>query len=272
MRRVVLLVLVVALAATAQAQAFSAARAKAMVERIASAGPRPPGSANERRAANIAANRFRVLGYEVRIQRFDLPRGGSSLNVVARTRGPLRAVLVAHMDGVREGPAANDNGSGVAALLEAAAALRGRHGIFFAALGSEERVETGSSIHLGSARFLRSLPRSVRPGIRVAISLDMVGVGTTLNVRGLEYAPNRSASRTISIGRKLGLRPRYLRDAGVSDHAELTRGGIPAILLTWRWDACWHSACDRPERVSGRKLIAAARLAAITARSVLPET
>lgn len=98
----------------------------------------------------------------------------------------------------------------------------------------------------------------------------MVGVGGTLNVRGIESRPNRSARRTISIGRKLRLDPRYLRDSGVSDHAEMTRGGIPAILLTWRWDPCWHSACDRPHRVNGRKLVAAAKLAAIAARSVLP--
>ncbi len=260
----------VGLAGAADGAAYSAPRAKALVERLAALGPRPAGSANERRAAAIVAERFRTLGWPVTSQRFRLPDGRWSRNVVAHHKGPLRAVLVAHVDGVREGPAANDNASGVAALLEVASALRGRDGLLLAALGAEERVETGSSLHLGSARLMRSLPRAIRPGIRVALSLDMVGVGTTLNVRGLERRPNRSARAFIAKGRRLGLRPRYLRDSGVSDHAEITRGGVPAVLVTWRWDRCWHSPCDRPRRVSGRKIVQVARTAAVTARAVLP--
>jgi aminopeptidase S len=264
-------VLAVLLAAPpAGASALSASRAKALVEGIAALGPRPAGSLNESRAGKIVVGRFRALGYEPRIQPFRLPDGRASRNIVAGSRGPLRVVLVAHLDGVSEGPAANDNGSGVAALLETASSLRGRRGVLFAALGAEERVETGSHLHLGSVRLLQSLPRSVRSGIRLALSLDMVGVGTRLTVRGLEARPNRSARLALRIGRALAGRPVYLRDSGVSDHAEMTRGSLPAALVTWRWDRCWHAPCDTASRVSGRKLIAVARLAAVAARSLLP--
>ena len=253
------------------ASALSGVRAKALVARIAALGPRPAGSANERIASAVVARRFRALGYGVAMQRVRLPDGRTSRNVVARSSGgPLRAVLVAHIDGVSEGPGANDNASGVAAMLEVASALRGRRGLLFAALGAEERVETGSPLHLGAARLMRSLPRAVRPGVRLALSLDMVGVGSTLAVRGLEPRPNRSARLALRFARALGLRPVYLPDAGVSDHAEMTRGSLPASLITWRWDRCWHSACDRASRVGGRKLIAVARLAAVSARSLLP--
>lgn len=265
---VVLLTAALLLAAPA-AGAVSGARAKALVERIASAGPRPAGSANERRAARIVAGRFRELQLPVTIQTFRLPAGGTSRNVVARTDGPTRALVVAHMDGVSEGPAANDNGSGVATMLEAAAVLRRREGILFAALGAEERVETRSHLHLGSVRLLRALPRSIRPRVVLALSLDMVGVGTTLNVRGIEPSPNRSARRALATGRAIGLRPAYLQDAGVSDHAELSRGSLPAALLTWRWDSCWHERCDRAARVSTRKLVAAARLTIASLRTAL---
>jgi hypothetical protein len=248
--------------------AVSGTRAKALATRIAALGPRPAGSANERRAASIVADRFRELGYEVTIQTFRLPRGGTSRNVVVRTAGPLRAVLVAHVDGVGEGPAANDNASGVAALVEAALALRETDGVLFAALGAEERVETGSHLHLGSVRLMRSIPRPVRPRLRFALSLDMVGVGPTLTVRGLEGRPNRSSRVALAMGRALGLRPVYLPDSGVSDHAEMTRGGIPAALLTWRWDSCWHERCDRPDRLSARKLARAARVAIAGVRTV----
>lgn len=249
---------------------ISGARAKALVKRIASLGPRPAGSANERRAAWIVAARFRALGLPVTIQRFRLPNGRRSRNVVARTGGPVRAIVVAHVDGVREGPAANDNASGIVAMLEVASVLHAREGIVFAALGAEERVETGSRVHLGSARLVRSIPRAVRSNVRLGLSLDMVGVGPTLNVRGLERRPNRSARLALRRGRALGLRPSYLRDSGVSDHAELTRGGIPSALVTWRRDACWHLACDRPRRVRARKIAATARLTVRSVRAVTP--
>jgi aminopeptidase YwaD len=261
-----------ALAAPASADAakVSGARAKTFVTRIAALGPRPAGSANERRAARMVAARFRRLDLPVTFQAFRLPDGRWSRNVVARTGGPVRAIVVAHVDGVREGPAANDNASGVAAMLEVATVLREREGVVFAALGAEERVETGSHLHLGSARLIRSIPRSVRPRIRLGLSLDMVGVGSTLNVRGLEATPNRSARLAIARGRAIGLRPSYLRDSGISDHAEMTRGGIPSALVTWRWDSCWHESCDRASRVRPRKLAATARLAIGSVRAVTP--
>ncbi len=261
-----------ALAAPASADAakVSGTRAKTFVTRIAALGPRPAGSANERRAARMVAARFRRLGLPVTFQAFRLPDGRWSRNVVARTGGPVRAIVVAHVDGVREGPAANDNASGVAAMLEVATVLREREGVVFAALGAEERVETGSHLHLGSARLIRSIPRSARPRIRLGLSLDMVGVGSTLNVRGLEATPNRSARLAIARGRAIGLRPSYLRDSGVSDHAEMTRGGIPSALVTWRWDSCWHESCDRASRVRPRKLAATARLTVGSVRAVTP--
>jgi Iap family predicted aminopeptidase len=252
-------------------QAISGRRAKQTARAIAALGPRPAGSAPERRAGAIVAERFRDLGYRVAVQSFPLPRGGRSRNIVALTPGPPRALVVAHLDGVRAGPAANDNGSGVAAVLEIAGALRGREGVMLAALGAEERVETGSPLHLGSARLVGSISPAKRRGIRVALSLDMVGVGPTLNVRGIEAAPNRSARLALARARALGLRASYRVDTGQSDHAEMTRGGVPAAWLQWRWDECWHAACDVPDRLQGRKIAAAARLALASAEAALGE-
>jgi aminopeptidase YwaD len=198
-----------------------------------------------------------------------LPNGRRSRNVVGRTPGPLRAIVVAHLDGVSGTVAANDNASGVAVMLEVARALEGIDGLLVAAVGAEEREETGSRLHLGSARLVRGLSRAARRSIRLALSLDMVGVGTALNVRGLERRPNRSARLTLARARALGLRASYLRDEGVSDHAEFTRAGIPAALFTWRWDTCWHTTCDRPRRVRARKLGQVGRTTVAAARAVL---
>jgi aminopeptidase YwaD len=210
---------------------------------------RPAGSAGERKVAAVVAARLRSLGYRVSQQSFRLPRGGLSRNVVGRTAGPVRVIVAAHMDGVARTVAANDNASGVAVLLELAAALAERGGVLIAGLGAEERHETGSPFHLGSLRLTRDLPKS---GVRLAVVLDMVGVGTRLHVRGIEAWPNASARALLRSGRAA-----YLRDPGHSDHAELTRAGIPAAWVQWREDACWHRPCDVASRVRPRKLEAA---------------
>jgi aminopeptidase S len=231
-------------------------------------GPRVAGSPTERRAARVVTSRFAKLGLSPVVQAVPLPNGGASRNLVFRTgTAPLRAILVAHLDGVSAGPAANDNGSGVGALLEVARALGARPGLLYAALGAEERVMTGSKLHLGSARLLRSLTARERRSIRLVLSLDMVGNGPTLNIRGLESSPNRSARAALGAARRLGIGATYLQDRGQSDHAEFTRGGIPAAWVEWRWDPCWHTACDRTGRVSPVKLAAAIRLAVAAVRA-----
>ena len=253
-----------ALATPAAAGEISGARALDTVRALAGFGPRPAGSPNERRARDLVTARLRALGYRVVVQRVPLPQGGSSANVVAVPRGLPRVLLVAHLDGVRAGPAANDNASGVAVLLELARALRGEAGVLLAVTGAEERVETGSRSHLGAVRLLRGLSRDGRASIRLALSIDMVGVGETLHVRGLEISPNRSARLVLAQGRAT-----YLRDNGASDHAELTRAGLPAAWLEWRDDRCWHSACDRTSRVIPARLARAGELALAAARAAL---
>jgi hypothetical protein len=247
----------------------SGARAHGLMRSLTALGTRVPGSAGERRAGALVAAHFEKLGYRVAVQTFPLPNGGSSRNVVALPSTPVRAIVVAHIDGVAGTVAANDNASGVAALVEVARAFSPQDGVLFAALGAEERVMTGSPLHLGSARLVRGFSAQGKRRIRVALSLDMVGVGSRLLVRGLEPAPNRSARAALERGRARGLSIAYRRDTGQSDHAELTRAGIPAAWVMWHWDSCWHRACDEPQRVSAAKLQTVAELAVATVRHAL---
>jgi hypothetical protein len=101
------------------------------------------------------------------------------------------------------------------------------------------------------------------------VSTDMIAVGTTLNVRGIESSPNSSARKLLRAAAGIGIRASYLRDSGVSDHAEFTRAGVPGTLLTWRWDSCWHLPCDRPRRLDPLKLKRAVRVVMVAARGVL---
>jgi hypothetical protein len=257
-------------APVAAAEAIDGYRAKQFAGKITALGKnRLAGSYKEYRASSIIKGALVDLGYAVERQRFKIPNGDTSRNVVGRTPGTIRVVVVGHMDGVRHTKAANDNASGVAGVIEVARALKDMPGLLVAALGSEEREVTGSSYHLGSLALVRSMTGAQRDAIRLVVSLDMIAVGTVLNVRGLESSPNRSARKLINAAEQLGYRVRYLRDSGVSDHAEFTRAGVPATLLTWRWDSCWHEPCDRLHRLDPKKLRKAARLTMVAARAVL---
>ncbi len=252
---------VVALAGASTSAAFNGKQAKAWVAKIADVGPRPAGGRHERQAAAIVRNRFDDLGYNVRVQRFPLPEGGRSLNVIGRTPGPIRVIVVAHMDGMPGTNAANDNGSGVGVVLRLANYLKDERGVLLATLGAEERRHTGAGWHLGSRALTASLTENQKRGVRLALSVDMVGVGWTLNIRGLEASPNRSARKLLRAADRLPkVSATYLRDTGQSDHDDLTRGGVPAAWIEWRWDDCWHQPCDRISRVRPWKLRQAGRV------------
>jgi hypothetical protein len=273
MRRLLLGVSLSALVALAAAPGSSASfdgvAAKQWAGRIAAVGPRPAGRKHERQAGAIVRARLQELGYAVTTQRFRLPEGTRSLNVVGRTPGLPKVIVVAHMDGMPGTHAANDNASGVGLMLMVAQYLRNRPGVLVAAVGAEERRNTGSGFHLGSRRLARSLSQAAKENVRLAVSLDMVAVGTTLNVRGLEASPNRSARRLLAGAKRRGIAASYLRDTGQSDHDQFTYAGVPAAWLEWRWDPCWHDPCDQIHRLSPAKMRRAGIVVRNTAGRIL---
>ena len=84
-----------------------------------SAGPRPAGSAAERRAHARVEKRFRAAGLRVAHDRFRVPGHGRSRNVVGiyDTPADCLVVLIAHTDSVPPAPGADDNASGVGTLV-----------------------------------------------------------------------------------------------------------------------------------------------------------
>lgn len=119
--------------ATAQAAEFSAERALQHVKVIAQS-PRPIGSANHAAARDYIFQQLRALGLEPEIQKTTAVNSsaaplffaGTIQNIIARRKGAgdgRAALLVAHYDSVSTGPGANDDGAGVATLLETARAL-----------------------------------------------------------------------------------------------------------------------------------------------------
>lgn len=85
---------------------------------------RPAGSQGEKQAVQYLKKRFTEMGYEVTLQSYEDEQGGKGTNVVAVKAAPSpdANILVrsAHHDSVPTAYDANDNASGVTALLPAA--------------------------------------------------------------------------------------------------------------------------------------------------------
>ena len=208
-------------------------------------------------------------------------------------------IVGAHLDSVPEGPGINDNGSGSAAVLEAALRLaqgptEARGGVRFAFWGAEERGLIGSRHHLGS------LPEEARRHIALYINLDMVGSpnfarfiqGSTANGDGLAAVARREflaefREHNLSVEERIGGR-------FSSDGASFSQKGIATMgLYTGAgglkseaqaglfggtagrpYDLCYHRTCDTIENINRevleqntRALVRALNAAAIAART-----
>jgi Zn-dependent M28 family amino/carboxypeptidase len=118
----------------------------------------------------------------------------TSRNVIAQTRtGDTENVVMvgAHLDSVEEGPGINDNGSGVAAVLETALQMgpdpKIRNAVRFGFWGAEELGL------LGSSRYVESLDAEALKDIALYLNFDMLG---SPNAGYFTYDGDQSAPRT----------------------------------------------------------------------------
>jgi Zn-dependent M28 family amino/carboxypeptidase len=218
-------------------------------------GPRPAGSAAERRAHTRVERRFRAAGLRIGHDRFRVPGHGRSRNVVGIHDAPADCliVLVAHVDSVPPSPGADDNASGVGTLVALAPRLAGAAcDVWLIATGAEERPYTGQPDHLGALAAVPRVKRR-RGDLRFVLSLDEVGRGSTFHLRSSEHRA-RVEGRIVRAGRGA---VRWVRDAGSgnSDHREFHLAGLPAAKLGVPTDACRHTACDTAARLQPRAFV-----------------
>ncbi|MFN8630456.1 MAG: M20/M25/M40 family metallo-hydrolase [Chloroflexota bacterium] len=183
--------------------------------------------------------------------------------------GPV-VMLGAHLDSVMDGPGANDNGSGVAALLAIARALAGTQPQTTIRLAFWSGEEEGL---FGSAHFVTKLSDADRASIVAYLNADMLG--SPNGFAGVYDEPN-SPSGSASIGAlldaslgRLGARSVPVDTGGGSDHTPFVRAGVAigglfsgaGEPLTAEQaatfggtagqpaDACYHRACDTLDNV-----------------------
>jgi hypothetical protein len=167
-------------------------------------------------------------------------------------------------------PGADDNASGVAALLAvaraAAAAGPARRTLVFAAFGAEELGI------LGSAHLVRNMPPGcAADSVQLMVNLDMVGraQGGKVFVDGAATAEGLKARVEALAVRPppLGLTLAFGGDGyGPSDHTSFHARGAPVIFLFTGAHADYHRPTDTPEKLDYAALARIAGLAGRIAR------
>jgi aminopeptidase YwaD len=244
-------------------------------------GPRPGTSTAYHEAADWVATELRALGWQVEQQSFRAPAGtsvagpteglpveaGRSVNVVA-TRGDLVPgepwlVVGAHLDTVPTSPGAEDNASGIGALLAVAAAVadrRTRLPVVLVAFGAEEpRGPTDDDHHYGSRAYVTSLNDAERGSLRGMVAMDRVGVGTVVPVGSVEEGDPLRAE-LLRAARRAGVPTVAETGQRSSDHWSFVRAGLPGVRLGSTPYAAYHSPDDVPAVVSAAQVGRVARL------------
>ena len=285
---------------TAQESPFSAAKLRRHVETLAhdSMQGRVTPSPSLERAVDYVAGQFAAMGLEPWSEttgfRMSYPIPGNhandrAANVVAILRGRdsdlgnTFVVITAHLDGLGVIPnarpgsdsvlnGADDDASGVAALLEIARALAGskdrpRRSIIIAAVTGEETGLWGSE-YLVSQLLLQ--------GSRVVanLNMDMVGRARGDSVFLVTTRDNRT-ERIVSQLRQahagwgfhlLGRETLARQYPGEnleerSDHANFVRRGIPAVALFTGLHEDYHGRGDDSDKVNYEALARITRMA-----------
>ncbi len=258
---------------------FDAKALRASLGRLASKqlGGRVPGSDGDRAARELVAARFACLGlspagddggYQ---QAFVDGRKRDTANVIGYIAGADEdvgdeiIVIGAHHDHVGGGLlGANDNASGVVALLAIAQAVTERaeaprRTIAFVTFGAEEQGM------LGSRHFVTHAPAALPMGKVVQlINLDMVGSHASKGFVAAMGTFAKQPSRTL-LGKLVKEFPKLRVGLGGrasnSDHTPFCKLGIPYVFFWTPDKRCYHRACDTVDKIDLPRMADIAQLA-----------
>jgi Peptidase family M28 len=235
-------------------------------------------------AADYIAGQWQAFGYRVERQEFEA-QGVVCANLEVERQGRVRAgeilLIGAHYDSVRGCPAANDNGSGVAALLELArrfAEVEPACTVRFVAFVNEEPPffmtrKQGSMVYARAARQRGD-------DIRLMASLETMGYFSDApgsqrypplfryfhpdrgNFLGLvsDLRSRRAMLRLAAAFRAASDFPlehttafRWIPGVAWSDHRSFWRAGYPAVMITdtafYRY-RYYHTVQDTPDKLT----------------------
>jgi hypothetical protein len=232
------------------------------------------------------SQKFMAAGIEVRNIEVVIGPTHSAAGISLRPDAVSTLVVGAHYDSAGDAPGANDNGSGVAALLEIARLLR-QHKmvgtrlrlVFFV----NEEPPHFKTEAMGSLVYVRAL---MATGERVRAMLSLESLGSYSDVKGSQkYPPLFSltlpdTANFVAVVGTLGVRalaadvtrrfresaafpslgavaPGFIPGITWSDHWSFGRFGIPAVMITdtaiFR-DPHYHLPSDTPDKLDYDRL------------------
>jgi Zn-dependent M28 family amino/carboxypeptidase len=242
------------------------------------------------RTAEYIEAEFAASGYSPTRQTYQVSRlPVSNIEVVLPGEtAPDDAIVVgAHYDTVSGSPGANDNGTGVAALLELARRFAGRplrRTLRFVAFVNEEppffqTAEMGSLVYASAARARgdriagmlsletmgyystdagsQQYPAPELSGLYPDVG-DFIGLVANEASRGLLESAARAFVTSSSVPVRGAALPETLPGTGWSDHWSFWQAGYQAMMVTdtapWRYPH-YHTAEDTPDKLHFDSLV-----------------
>ncbi|MDA2927080.1 M28 family metallopeptidase [Acidobacteria bacterium AH-259-G07] len=185
-----------------------------------------------------------------------------SQNVIGEIRGRGSAgeviVVSAHHDSVLNNPGADDNCTGVAAVLELArvfSKMRPRRTLRFISYGAEEQLSEGAKFYAFNTKDVRQ--------IQFVLNID--SIGAWMGRTGIYYAGPRALEKTVEkVNQEMEFPGHLIQELSpFSDHFPLNLCGVPAV---WYYRTTYvaarhyhHSALETPDVVSEEVLEATVR-------------
>jgi len=238
-------------------------------------GPHPTESDACQAVAAFIYDEFTSYGLDVAYESWEAS-GLSSRNVVALLPGETNYTIIisAHYDSAEMSPGADDDGSGVSAVLMAAQALSQhsfQHTIKFITYSGEEQGLYGSAHH---AR------QSYMTDERILAVLQLDGVGHAVSREGgstIRFCANDASTWITDVGQEMleiygdeiGLTIHRNRNFAGSDHQSFINYGYEGVFfLEYEFNPHYHSADDTIEHVNFSYLTKVSKLAVATLATI----
>ena len=240
-------------------------------------------------ARKYIAGQFESSGYQVKFHEYQL-NGDTVANIEVELTGtsrPKEIIIVgAHYDAVPGAPGANDNGSGVAAILELADRFKDKnfqHTIRFLAFVNEEPPNSMTG-NMGSFVYAKKVAKD-KENIIAMFSLETIGYFSdetgsqnyppffnlfyprkgnfiafvsNLSSRGLVSKSIRLFRAHATFPSEGIAAPSFIPGISWSDHWSFWKHGYPAIMITdtapYRYPA-YHTSEDTPDKVDYEKMV-----------------